>query len=72
MERQSGNMGHLNRNIYVMLNLSSGPKHRGSLQKNMVFPERNNLLAGDFCANLNETKADMVLFTQRWNWKLIL
>ena len=29
-------------------NLPSGPKHRGCLQKNIVFPEGNNLLADDF------------------------
>ena len=29
-------------------NLPSGPKHRGCLQKNIAFPEGNNLLADDF------------------------
>ena len=35
-------------------NLPSGPKHRGSLWKNIV---------GDFCANLHETNADI-----SWMW----
>ena len=46
-----------------------GGKHRGSLQKNMAFPEGNELFAGDFRANLDETNADMVQFTKRWNWE---
>ena len=35
----------------------------------MVFPVENKLFVGDFCANLDETNADMVQFTKRWNWK---
>ena len=46
-------------------NLPSGPKQRGSLQKNMPFAEGNKLFAGDFCANLDEINADMVPFTKR-------
>ena len=42
-------------------NLPSGPKHLGSLQKNMAFSEGNDLFAGDFCANMDETNADMEL-----------
>ena len=34
-----------------------------------VFTEGNKLFAGDFRANLDETDADMVQFTKRWNWK---
>ena len=45
-------------------NLRSSPKHRGSLQKNMTFPEENKLFAGDFRANLDGTNADMVQFTK--------
>ena len=40
--------------------LPSGPKHWGSLQKNMTFPEGNKLFASNFRANLDETNADMV------------
>ena len=32
----------------LCFNLPSGPKHRGCLQKNIAFPEGNNLLADDF------------------------
>ena len=53
-------------------NLPSGPRHRGSLQKNIAFPEESKLSAGDFRANLDETNADMVQFTKRWNWKWIV
>ena len=35
----------------------------------MAFPEGNKLLAGDLRANLDETNADIVQFTKRWNWK---
>ena len=45
-------------------NLRSSPKHRGSFQKNMTFPEGNKLFAGDFRANLDGTNADMVQFTK--------
>ena len=33
----------------------------------MAFPDGNNLFAGDFRANLDETNAGMVQFTKRWN-----
>ena len=39
-------------------NLPSSPKHWWLLQKNIALREGNNLLVGDFCANLDETKAD--------------
>ena len=35
--------------------------------KNSVFPEGNKQYCRQFCANLNETKADMVQFKKRWN-----
>ena len=46
-------------------NFPSGPKHRGSLQKDMAFSEGNQLFAGDFPANMDERNADMVKFTKR-------
>ena len=66
-------MGRLNRNLYVMLKFTERPKTPGiTSKKNMTFPEGNNLFAGDFRANLDETNADMVQFTKRWNWKWIV
>ena len=63
-------MGRLNRNLYVMLKFTERPKTPGiTSKKNMAFPEGNKLFAGDFRANLDETNADMVQFTKRWNWK---
>ena len=53
-------------------NLPSGPKDRGSLQKNMAFLEGNKLFAGDFRANLDEANSDMVQFINSWNWKWIV
>ena len=35
----------------------------------MAFSEGNQLFAGDVRANLDETNADMVQFTKKWNWK---
>ena len=43
-----------------------------NFQKNIAFPNENKLFAGDFCANLDETKTDMVQFTKKWNWKWIV
>ena len=37
----------------------------------MVFPKGNKLFVGDFRANMDETNADIVQFTQRWNWRWI-
>ena len=53
-------------------NLPSGPKHRGSLPKNMAFPEGNKLFVGDLRANLDETNADMIQFIKRWKWNWIV
>ena len=54
-----------------MLKFTERPKTPGSLikRKNMAFPEGNKLFAGDLRPNLDETNADMVQFTKRWNWK---
>ena len=41
-------------------------------KKKIAFPEGNKLFAGDFRANLDETNSDMVQFTKRWNWELIV
>ena len=66
-------MGRLNRNLYVMLKFTERPKTLGiTSKKNMTFSEGNKLFAGDFRANLDETNADMVQFTKRWNWKWIV
>ena len=34
-------------------------------KKNIAFPEETKLFAGEFCANLDETNADVVQFTKR-------
>ena len=38
----------------------------------MDFPDRNKLFAGNLRANLDETNADMLQFTESWNWKWIV
>ena len=65
-------MGRLNRNLYVMLKYRAAQNTGDHFKKNMAFPEGNKLFAGNFCANLDETNADMVQFTKRWNWKWIV
>ena len=47
-----------------MLKFTERPKTPGmTSKKNIAFPEG----ISRFCANLDETKADMVQFTKRWN-----
>ena len=53
-----------------MLKFTEWPKTREIIsKKNMAFREENKLFVGDLRANLDETNADMVQFTKRWNWK---
>ena len=62
--RWSGNTGCLNRNLYVMLKFTEWPKTLGmTSKKNIAFLKA----ISRFCANLDETKTDMVQFTKRWN-----
>ena len=56
-----------------MLKFTEQPQTPGiTSKKNIAFLKGNKLFAGDFCANLDETNADMVQFTKRWNWKWIV
>ena len=57
-------MGRLNRNLYVMLKLTERPKTTGMTSKKTLLSLKG---ISRFCANLDETKADMVQFTKRWN-----
>ena len=53
-----------------MLKFTERPKTAGTTAiKSMAFSEGDQLFAGDFCANLYETNADIAQFTKRWNWK---
>ena len=62
-------MGRLNRNLYVMLKFTERPKTPGMTSKKTL-PSLKGI--SRFCANLDETKADMVQFTKRWNYKWIV
>ena len=62
-------MGRLNRNLYVMLKVTERPKTPGMTSKKTL-PSLKGI--SRFCANLDETKADMVQFTKRWNYKWIV
>ena len=51
-----------------MLKFAEGPKTTGiTSKKKKAFPEGNNLFAGDFCANLNETNADGIILRSLTN-----
>ena len=59
------------RNLYIMLKFTEPPKTLGvtlkkNVKKDMAFLEGNKLFVGDL-VNLDETNADMVQFTKRWN-----
>ena len=72
MERQSGNTGRLNSNLYITLKFTERPKTTGMTSKKNAFPEGNKPFAGDFGATLDEANADMVQFTRIWTWNLIV
>ena len=57
-------MGRLNRNLYVMLKFTERPKTPGMASKKTLLSLKE---LSRFCANLDETKADVVQFTNRWN-----
>ena len=53
-----------------MLKFTELPKTPGiTVKKKMAFPEENKLFVRDLRSNLDETNADMVQFTKRWNRK---
>ena len=53
-----------NRNRYVMLKFTERAKTPGMTSKKTLLSLKG---ISRFCANLDETKADMVQFTKRWN-----
>ena len=57
-------MGRLNKNLYVMLKFTEQPKTPGMTSKKTLLSLKG---ISRFCANLDETKTDMVQFTNRWN-----
>ena len=57
-------MDRLNRNLYVMLKFTERPKTPGMTSKKTLLSLKG---ISRFCANLDETKADMVQFIKRWN-----
>ena len=62
--RQSGNTGRLNRNLYVMLKFTERPKTPAMTSKKTLLSLKG---ISRSCANLDETKSDMVQFTKRCN-----
>ena len=62
--REPGNTGRLNRNLYIILKFTEWPKTPGMTSKKPLLSLKG---ISRFCANQDETKADMVQFTMRWN-----
>ena len=55
----------------VSWNLPNGPKHRGSILKNMASSEGDQLLAGAFHAIMGKIEAGILQIAKKWNWKWI-
>ena len=60
------------RTIYIETSLVSwslpeGPKHRGSILRNIASSEGDQLLAGVFLAIMDKIEADMFQIAKRWN-----
>ena len=69
---QSGNTGRLNRNLYAMLKFTERPRTPSMTSKKALVSLKEQAVCRWFRANLNETNADMVQFTKRWNQKWIV
>ena len=54
-----------------MLKFTELPKTPGTTTKNSAFPEVIKLFASEFGPNVDETNADMVQFSKKWNWNWI-
>ena len=53
-------MGRIHRNLFGILNLPNGPKHRESILKNMASSGGDRLLATDFHAIMDKIEADIL------------
>ena len=53
-------------NIYVIFKFTKRPK---TLE---IISKKYNDFAGDFHVGLDETNADMLQFTKKWNWNWIV
>ena len=56
----------------VSWNLPNGPKHRGSIFRNMASSEGNQQLAKAFHAIMDKTETDILQIAKKWNWKWII
>ena len=56
----------------VSSNLLNGPKHQGSILRNMASSEGDQLLVGSFHAIMDKIEADILQIAKTWNWKSIL
>ena len=56
----------------VSWNLPNGPKHRGSIFRNMASSEGNQQHAKAFHATMDKTVTDILQIAKKWNWKWII
>ena len=52
----------------LSLSLPNGPKHPGSILRNMTSSAGNELLAGSFHAIMDKIEADILQIANTWNW----
>ena len=55
----------------ISWNLLNGPKHRGSILKNMASSQGDQLHEGAFHAIMGKIEAGLLQIAKKWNWKWI-
>ena len=67
MKRQPGNTGRLNINLCYVENYRVAQNTNDHFKKTWLSLKGISLFGSNFCANLDETNADMVQSRKRWN-----
>ena len=75
-QKDSGCKCQCTRAVYIEIsliswNLLTGPKHLGSIVRNMVSSEGGSATCRSFHASMDKIKADIHQITKKWNWKWI-
>ena len=53
----------------VSWNLPNGPKHQGSILRNMASFKTDQVVLGVFRAIMDKTEADILQIAKNWKWK---
>ena len=64
--------GHSHKKRIVWKHVEIYRAAQNTFKKSWLSLKGISCVAGDFRGNLDETNADMVQFTKRWNWKWIV